>query len=196
MTDSLLFEWCGWAGFILILIPLVLLVRLLVKRSRWSILRMTIVALTGVAIVSLWLHYADSIIAGGPMMMGGKLGLWLSGKCEEWTRSRRISFFINNPYVREIVKEKIVEEEKPVPAKPGKEPKVSQNPRSSQAGIQSRPSIHVVPSDIAGDGFCKIGPSHVSIGGGGNCRSAEGSKNRAVLVSTAAELDSILEKYR
>lgn len=58
------------------------------------------------------------------MMMGGKLGLWLSGKCEEWTRSRRISFFINNPYVREIVKEKIVEEEKPVPAKPGKEPKV------------------------------------------------------------------------
>ena len=71
MTDSLLFEWCGWAGFILILISLVLLVRLLVKRSRWSILRMTIVALTGVAIVSLWLHYADSIIAGGPMMMGG-----------------------------------------------------------------------------------------------------------------------------
>lgn len=124
MTDSLLFEWCGWAGFILILIPLVLLVRLLVKWSRWSILRMTIVALTGVAIVSLWLHYADSIITGGPMMMGGKLGLWLSGKCEEWTGSRRISFFINKPYVREIVKEKIVEEEKPVPAKPGKEPKV------------------------------------------------------------------------
>lgn len=85
---------------------------------------MTIVALTGVAIVSLWLHYADSIIAGGPMMMGGKLGLWLSGKCEEWAGSRRISFFINKPYVREIVKEKIVEEEKPVPAKPGKEPKV------------------------------------------------------------------------
>lgn len=124
MTDSLLFEWCGWAGFVLILIPLVLLVRLLVKRSRWSILRMTIVALTGVAIVSLWLHYANSIIAGGPMMMGGKLGLWLSGKCEEWTGSRRISFFINKPYVREIVKEKIVEVKKPVPAKPGKEPKV------------------------------------------------------------------------
>lgn len=73
--------------------PLILLVRLLVKWSRLSILRMTIVALTGVAIVSLWLHYADSIIAGGPMMMGGKLGLWLSGKCEEWTGSRRISFY-------------------------------------------------------------------------------------------------------
>lgn len=130
MTDSLLFEWCGGAGFILILIPLVLLVRLLVKRSRWSILRMTIVALTGVAIVSLWLHYADSIVAGGPMMMGGKLGLWLSGKCEEWAGSRRISFFINKPYVREIVKEKIVEEEKPVPAKPGKEPKVQSSRES------------------------------------------------------------------
>lgn len=93
-------------------------------RSRWSILRMTIVALTGVAIVSLWLHCADSIIAGGPMMMGGKLGLWLSGKCEEWTGRRRIPFFINKPYVREIVKEKIVEVEKPITAKPGKEPKV------------------------------------------------------------------------
>lgn len=32
--------------------------------------------------------------------------------------------FYQQTYVREIVKEKIVEVEKPVPAKPGKEPKV------------------------------------------------------------------------
>ena len=81
MIDSLLFEWCGWAGFIMILIPLVLLVRLLVKRSRWSILRMTIVALTGVAIVSLWLHYADTIIVCEPMTLSGKLGLWYKRRC-------------------------------------------------------------------------------------------------------------------
>lgn len=172
MTDSLLFEWCGWAGFILILIPLVLLVRILVKRSRWSILRMTIVALTGVAIVSLWLHYADSIIVGGPMTMGGKLGLWLSGKFEGWTASKKISFFIssgmlflwlvfavmdaviasarffiNKPYVREIVKEKIVEVEKPVPAKPRKEPKAQPKPQKQPDKHSTEPKAAARKAD-------------------------------------------------
>ena len=175
MTDSLLFEWCGWAGFILILIPLALLVRLFVKRSRWSIIRMTIVAIMGVAIVSLWLHYADSILAGGPMAMGGKLGLWLSGKVEGWTGSRRMSFFIssdllflwlvfaimdaiiasarffiNKPYVREIVKEKIVEVEKPVPAKPRKEPKAQPKPQKQSDKHPTEPKavVRKVDDDV------------------------------------------------
>lgn len=66
---------------------------------------------------------------------GRELGLWLSGKCEEWAGSRRISFFINKPYVREIVKEKIVEVEKPVSAKPGKEPKVQPSRESLSGGM-------------------------------------------------------------
>ena len=168
MTNSLFFEWFGWAGFILILIPLVLLVRLFMKRSRWSILRITIIALTGVVIVSLWLHYADTLIAGGPITMGGKLGLWSSGKLEGWTGSKRMSFFISNgllflwflfaimdaviasarfiinkPYVREIVKEKIVEVEKPIPAQPKKESKIQTKNQKQPAKHPSEPRAAV-----------------------------------------------------
>lgn len=172
MSNNQIFEWCGWAGFILILIPLVLLVRLLVKRSRWSILRMSIVALTGVVIVSLWLHYAESITAGGPMTMGGKLGVWLSGKLEGWTGSRRMSFFIssgllflwlvfavmdaviassrffiNKPYVREIVKEKIVDMEKPVPDKTRKKLKAQPKPQKQPDKRPTEPKAAVRKAD-------------------------------------------------
>ena len=147
MTGSLFSQWFGWAGLILLIIPLVLLVRLLVKRSRWSILRMTIVSVIGVAVVSLWFHFAEAITGAAPLSMSGKLGLWLSEKIQGWTGGTKLSFFIstalfflwivgasmdaiiasarffiNKPYIREIVKEKIVEVEKPVAPKPKREP--------------------------------------------------------------------------
>lgn len=74
MSDILILSWFGWAAFILLLIPLVLLVRLLAKRSRWSILRMSIVSLVGLAIASLWFHYAETVVASNPLALGGKLG--------------------------------------------------------------------------------------------------------------------------
>ena len=80
MTNTLFSQWFGWAGLILLIIPLVFLVRILVKKSRWSIFRMTIVSVTGVFIVSLWLHFAEDVTGAAPLSMGGKLGLWLSEK--------------------------------------------------------------------------------------------------------------------
>ena len=148
MTNTLFSQWFGWAGLILLIIPLVLLVRIPVKKSRWSILRMTIVSVTGVFIVSLWLHFAETITAV-PLSMSGKLGFWLSDKLQGWTGSAKISFFIssgliiiwiiatsmdaiiatarfffNKPYIRGIVKEKIVEVEKPVAPNGRKEPRL------------------------------------------------------------------------
>ena len=80
MTNTLFSQWFGWAGLILLIIPLVLLVRILVKKSHSSILRMTIVSVTGVFIVSLWLHFAETITAV-PLSMSGKLVSSLTGEC-------------------------------------------------------------------------------------------------------------------
>ena len=84
MIGTTIMEWLGWSAFILLLIPLVLLVRLFVRRSRWSILRITIVSLVGVAIASLWFHFVETLAGSEPISMGGKLGLllaeWLQGK--------------------------------------------------------------------------------------------------------------------
>ena len=80
MTNTLFSQWFGWAGLILLIIPLVLLVRILVKKSHWSILRMTIVSVTGVFIVYLWLHFAETITAV-PLSMSGKLVSSLTGEC-------------------------------------------------------------------------------------------------------------------
>ena len=88
MTNTLFSQWFGWAGLILLIIPLVLLVRILVKKSRWSILRMTIVSVTGVFIVSLWLHFAETITGAVPLSMSGKLGFWLSDKLQGWWKRR------------------------------------------------------------------------------------------------------------
>lgn len=110
---------------------------------------MTIVSVTGVFIVSLWLHFAETITGDVPVSMSGKLGFWLSDKLQGWTGSAKISFFIssgliiiwiiatsmdaiiatasffiNKPCIREIVKEKIVEVEKPVAPNGRKEPKL------------------------------------------------------------------------
>lgn len=130
-------QYLGYSAWILLLIPIVLLVRLLVKRSRWSILRMTLVSLIGVAIVSLWLHYSEMLVAANHNSYAGALGTYLASLLEGWVGSTSLSFFIssallflwtgfalmdavvntarfyiNKPYIKEIKKEVIIEKVK------------------------------------------------------------------------------------
>ena len=88
-------QYLGWAAWILLLIPLVLVVRLLVRRSRWSILRMTLVSLTGVAVVSFWLHYAEALAGAEPNAYAGVLGSYLAPVLEGWVGGTPLSFFIS-----------------------------------------------------------------------------------------------------
>lgn len=138
MVKSLLTQYFGWSAWILLLIPLVLLVRLVSRRSRWSILRMTTVSLLGVATAALWLHYAEQLAGLEEGMLGGRLGCYLSDKLESqignpfpsflistgllflWTVGAIMDaviasarFFINKPYVKEVVREVIKEVEVP-----------------------------------------------------------------------------------
>jgi len=144
---GMLFQYLGWAAWILLLIPLVLIVRLLVKRSRWSILRMTLVSLSGVAVLALWLHYAETLCTAEPGSMAGALGTYLASLLQGWIGGTPLSFFIstallflwvgfalmdavvntarfyiNKPYIKEIKKEVIVEKikwiEKEKPVRP------------------------------------------------------------------------------
>ena len=159
-------EWLGWSAFILLLIPLVLLVRLFVRRSRWSILRITIVSLVGVAIASLWLHFAETLAGSEPLSMGGKLGShlaeWLQGKTGGIRNAFFLSsglmviwiilagldaiiasarFFINKPYIKEIIKEKIVEVEKTVERKPRPAPQ----PKPTKPEKKGKPTPKPAP---------------------------------------------------
>lgn len=169
-------EWLGWSAFILLLIPLVLLVRLFVRRSRWSILRITIVSLVGVAIASLWLHFAETLAGSEPLSMGGKLGSLLAERLQGMTGGIRNAFFIssglmviwvilagldaiaasarffiNKPYIKEIIKEKIVEVEKTVERKPRPAPqpkptkpekKVKPTPKPAPRSEDDIPDFH------------------------------------------------------
>ena len=126
----------------MLFIPLVIIVRLLLKKSRWSIFRVSIVALIGVAIASLWFHYAEGMVGEEALPMGGRMGEALAGWLQDKTGSASLAyfissalfflwliaalmdaivatarFFINKPYIREIVKEKIVEVEMKVAPK-------------------------------------------------------------------------------
>lgn len=84
-------EYLGVSAWLLLLIPLVLLVRL----SRRSFLRMTLVSLTGVAICALWLSFLETLCGIEPMRFCGKLGVqlagWLKGKTGGLTQSFIIS---------------------------------------------------------------------------------------------------------
>lgn len=176
MIGTTIMEWLGWSAFILLLIPLVLLVRLFVRRSRWSILRITIVSLVGVAIASLWLHFAETLAGSEPLSMGGKLGShlaeWLQGKAGGIRNAFFLSsglmviwiilagldaiiasarFFINKPYIKEIIKEKIVEVEKTVERKPRPAPqpkptkpekKVKPTPKPAPRSEDDIPDFH------------------------------------------------------
>ena len=142
MGQNIITEYLGWSAWILLLIPLVLLVRLVSRRSRWSVARIILVTLVGVAVASLWLHYAGMVRGDVGIILGGKLGAFLSGKLDNLTSRLDYSFiistlllflwgvgalmdaiiatarfYINKPYVREVVREVVKEVEVPKPEK-------------------------------------------------------------------------------
>ena len=116
----------GWPTLILLLIPVVILVRLIVRTSRWSILKMSIVAISGTLLLSSWLFYA-SLITGNNL--GGEWGRAMGQRMAEnfgdgaafymlsigmivWIITAfmdliisGVRYFINKPYIREIVVE-------------------------------------------------------------------------------------------
>lgn len=145
----------GWPTLILLLIPVVILVRLIVRTSRWSIIKMSIVAISGTLILSSWLFYASLITENN---LGGEWGRAMGQRMAEnfgdgaafymlsvglivWIITAfmdliisGVRYFINKPYIREIVVEvqkELEDEEKekkkvtsPKPKKPAekKEP--------------------------------------------------------------------------
>lgn len=149
MLDTLF----GWPTLILVLIPLVILVRIFIRTSRWSILKICLVAITGTLILSAWLFYASLITnvnLGGEW--GREVGQWMAEKVGDATAFYLLSFgllawiilatmdliisgaryFINKPYIREIIVE--VEKEVEAEPKPIKEKKPKQKePKRPQA---------------------------------------------------------------
>ena len=143
----------GWPTLILALILIAILVRIFVRTSRWSILKVTGIAVSGILISSAWLFYASLITnvnLGGEW--GREVGQWMAEKVGDATAFYLLSFgllawivlatldliisgaryFINKPYIREI----IVEVEKEVEAEPKlvKEKKPKQKePKKPQA---------------------------------------------------------------
>ena len=145
----------GWPTLILVLIPIVILVRIFVKTSRWSILKMVCIALSGTLLLSSWLFYASLITDSN---LGGEWGRVVAQRMAEnmgdsvtfyllsvgiiiWIITAfmdliisGVRYFINKPYIREIVVEvqkELEDEEKekkkvtsPKPKKPAekKEP--------------------------------------------------------------------------
>lgn len=121
----------GWPTLLLVLIPIAVLVRLCVRTSRWSILKVTGISVSGMLILSVWLFYA-SVVTGRNLggTLGRDLAMWLSDRLGDaavfygvsaallaWAVLAGLDFiisgaryFINKPYIREIVVE--VESEK------------------------------------------------------------------------------------
>ena len=189
MEQSIISQYLGWAAWILLLIPLVLLVRLLSRRSRWSILRVVLVSLSGLAVISAWLHFAETTVGAAEGSLGGKLGGFLAGKLTAWTGQvgpafaistvllflwaafalmdaviATARFYINKPYVREVVREVVKEvkvekeapekkrETKPKPAskQPVKDDKTL--PRKEISSIDEAPDYRTPSASILEDG--------------------------------------------
>lgn len=189
MEQSIISQYMGWAAWILLLIPLVILVRLFSRRSRWSILRMVLVSLSGLAVISAWLHFAETTVGAAEGALGGKLGGFLAGKLTAWTGQvgpafaistvllflwaafalmdvviATARFYINKPYVREVVREvvKEVKVEKEAPAKkretkpkPASKQPVNDDktlPRKEISSIDEAPDYRTPSSSILEDG--------------------------------------------
>ena len=186
MGQSIILQYLGWAAWILLLIPLVLLVRLFSKRSRWSILKMVLISLSGLVVMSTWLHFAETTVGVAEGSLGGKLGSFLAGKLSAWTGKTGIEFlistaflffwiafvlmdaviatarfYINKPYVREVVKE--VKVGKPAPSKkkdpvkmkpPQKQPSKDEKtpPRKDISSIDEAPDFKTPSTSILEDG--------------------------------------------
>ena len=189
MEQSIISQYLGWAAWILLLIPLVLLVRLLSRRSRWSILRVVLVSLSGLAVISAWLHFAETTVGAAEGSLGGKLGGFLAGKLTALTGQvgpafaistvllflwaafalmdaviATARFYINKPYVREVVREvvKEVKVEKEAPAKkmetkpkPASKQPVKDDktlPRKEISSIDEAPDYRIPSASILEDG--------------------------------------------
>ena len=135
----------GAGGFLWALIPICIAIRLMVRTSRMSILRTTLISATGVLAISVWAYVTTLLLEGVPSAkwsgaLGLKVGDWLldsaGGVMEAYfiataalflwvvlaSMKGIISlsrFLINKPYIREIVVK--VEPEKPKAEKPRKE---------------------------------------------------------------------------
>lgn len=151
--NEFLNNFFGWPSLNLLLIPVAILVRIFVRTSRWSILKVTGIAVSGVLISSAWLFYASLITnvnLGGEW--GRAVGQWMAEKVGDATAFYLLSFgllvwivlatldliisgaryFINKPYIREIIVE--VEKEVEAEPKPVKEKKPKQKePKRPQA---------------------------------------------------------------
>ena len=133
--NEFLNSFFGWPTFILALIPLVICVRIFVRTSRWSILKVIAIAISGTLISSAWLFYASLLTnnnLGGDWgrAVGQCLAGWVGDSAAfyllsvgllAWVILTNLDFiisgtryFINKPYIREI----IVEVEKEVPVAP------------------------------------------------------------------------------
>ena len=193
MEQNIISEYLGWSAWILLLIPLVLFVRLVSRRSRWSVARILLVSILGVAVASLWLHYAGTGVGEGVGALGGKLGSFLSGKLDGATGKPIYSFiistvllflwglgalmdaviatarfYINKPYVREVVREVVKEvevprpERKPATGKPAarktaasqkqKTPEPRPAPGKEISSIDEAPDFRIPAASILKDG--------------------------------------------
>ena len=113
----------GWPTLILTLIPIAILVRIFVRTSRWSILKVSTISIFGVIISSAWLFYASlitNINLGGEW--GRAIGQWMAEKMGDASAFYLLSvcliawiiissldliisgarYFINKPYIIEI----------------------------------------------------------------------------------------------
>ena len=157
----------GWPTLILALIPLVILVRIFVRTSRWSVLKISAIAISGTIVVSAWLFYA-SLITG--INLGGEWGraisLWmaekmgdasafylLSGALILWIMLSSLDFiisgaryFINKPYVREIVVE-VEKEVSPVPEDKEKQPRKKSRKKAPTPDPDSEPKKAISSED-------------------------------------------------
>lgn len=139
MLDTLF----GWPTLILALIPLTILVRIFVRTSRWSVLKISAIAISGTIVSSAWLFYASLIT---DINLGGEWGksisLWMADKIGDaaafyllsigfvlWIIFSSLDFivsgaryFINKPYIREIIVE-VEKEAEPAPTPQKKEKK-------------------------------------------------------------------------
>ena len=152
MTEFL-YNYFGWPTLILLLIPVAILVRIFVRTSRWSILKVVGITALGTLISSAWLFYASIITnnnLGGEW--GKAVGQWLAEVIGDSSAFYLLSaglfiwiilasldliisgarYFINKPYIREIIVE--VEKEIEAEPKPVKDKKPKQKePKKPQA---------------------------------------------------------------
>lgn len=163
---TLLNNLFGWPTLILTLIPIAILVRIFVRTSRWSILKVSAITVLGVIISSAWLFYVSlitNINLGGDW--GRAIGLWMADKMGDASAFYLLSvcliawiiissldliisgarYFINKPYIREIVVE-VEKEVNPAPEKKEKSIKKETKKKASPT-IEKPDPQKAIPSD-------------------------------------------------